>query len=129
MIRLRSLGALDDVKFNLIPFFQTLIAVALDGTIVYEDICPAVATCDVGRKTGAEWFSRVFFIMHSCKMHTESDVRCALEDSDKNDSNSCGGNLRIAEPNESLSSYIQKDPRAIFCRICVYSAGGSGHRA
>jgi len=44
MIRLRSLGALDDVKFNLIPFFQTLIAVALDGTIVYEDICPAVAT-------------------------------------------------------------------------------------
>jgi hypothetical protein len=43
LIGLGALAALDDVEFNLIALFETFIALALDGAVVNEDVCPAIA--------------------------------------------------------------------------------------
>jgi hypothetical protein len=43
LIRLRSFGPLDDVELNFIALFEALVPLALDGTVVNEDVCPAVA--------------------------------------------------------------------------------------
>ena len=43
LIRLRSFGPLDDVELNLIALFEALVPLALDGTVVNEDVSPTVA--------------------------------------------------------------------------------------
>ena len=43
LICLRSLGALDDVKLDLISLFQTLVTIPLDGGVVDEDIGSAIS--------------------------------------------------------------------------------------
>jgi hypothetical protein len=43
LIGLGAFAPLDDVEFNLIALFEALIALALDGAVVDEDVRPAVA--------------------------------------------------------------------------------------
>jgi hypothetical protein len=43
LIGLGALASLDDVEFHLIAFLETLIALALDGAVVNEDVSPALA--------------------------------------------------------------------------------------
>jgi hypothetical protein len=43
LISLGALCPLDDVKLDFITLFQALISLALDGTVVDEDIGPALA--------------------------------------------------------------------------------------
>ena len=43
LIGLGALAALNDVKFHLIALFEALIALALDGAVVNEDVSPALA--------------------------------------------------------------------------------------
>jgi hypothetical protein len=43
LVGLGALGALDDVEFNFITLFEALIALSLDGTVVNEDVSPALA--------------------------------------------------------------------------------------
>jgi hypothetical protein len=43
LIGLGALAALNDIEFHLIAFFQALIALALDGAVVDEDVSPALA--------------------------------------------------------------------------------------
>ena len=38
LIGLGALGSLDDVELDFIAFFEALVAVALDGTVVDEDV-------------------------------------------------------------------------------------------
>jgi hypothetical protein len=42
LIGLGTFGSLNDVEFNLITFFEALVALALNGAVVYEDVCPAL---------------------------------------------------------------------------------------
>jgi hypothetical protein len=42
LIRLGTLRSLDDIELNLIAFFKALIAFALNGAVVNEDVCPAI---------------------------------------------------------------------------------------
>ena len=44
LIGLGTLRALDNVELDLIPFFEALIAFALDGTVMNEDIGPIVTS-------------------------------------------------------------------------------------
>ena len=41
MVCLWALAALDDVELDIVTFLQALVAFALDGTVVNEDVCPA----------------------------------------------------------------------------------------
>src|ERR1017187_1945009 len=41
LVRLRSLGTLNDVKFHLVAFLQTFIAINLNGAVMHEDVCAA----------------------------------------------------------------------------------------
>ena len=43
MIRLRTLAPLNDVELDLISFVQTLVAIALNGAVMNEDVCSAFA--------------------------------------------------------------------------------------
>ena len=43
MIRLRSLAPLNDVELDLISFVQALVAIALNGAVMNEDVCSAFA--------------------------------------------------------------------------------------
>jgi hypothetical protein len=43
LVSLGTLSALDDVELYLIAFFEALVALTLDGTVVNEDVCPAFA--------------------------------------------------------------------------------------
>jgi hypothetical protein len=43
LIGLRTFAALNNVEFNLIAFFETLIALALDGAVMNEDVGSALA--------------------------------------------------------------------------------------
>jgi hypothetical protein len=43
LIRLGSFGSLDDVELDLIALLQALVPLALDGAVMNEDVCPAVA--------------------------------------------------------------------------------------
>jgi len=43
LIGLGTLAPLDDVELNFITLFEALIALALDGTVMYEYVCPALA--------------------------------------------------------------------------------------
>jgi len=43
LVGLRSFSPLDDVKLNLIALFEALVTLALDGAVVNEDVCPAIA--------------------------------------------------------------------------------------
>src|ERR1700733_456143 len=43
LIGLWAFCALDDVELDLIPFFQALIAFALNGAVMNEYVCPAIA--------------------------------------------------------------------------------------
>ena len=43
LIGLGTLSSLDDVELNLVALFETLIALSLNETVVYEDVCPALA--------------------------------------------------------------------------------------
>ena len=43
LISLGTLAALNDVEFDFVALFEALIALALNGTIVNEDVCPAFA--------------------------------------------------------------------------------------
>lgn len=43
LIGLWAFGPLDDVELDFITFFEALVALALDGAVVDEDVCPAVA--------------------------------------------------------------------------------------
>jgi len=53
LIGLGALGPLDDVEFDLVAFFEALIALTLNGTVMNEDVGPtlppeeAVALCVV----------------------------------------------------------------------------------
>ena len=42
LIGLGAFGSLNDVEFNLIAFFEALVALALNGAVVYEYVCPAI---------------------------------------------------------------------------------------
>jgi len=44
LISLRAFCSLDDVKLNLIAFFQAFVSLALNGTVVNEDVGSSVAT-------------------------------------------------------------------------------------
>jgi len=44
LIGLRAFGALDDVELDLIPLFEALVALALDGTVVNEDVGATIST-------------------------------------------------------------------------------------
>src|ERR1017187_6544996 len=41
LVRLRSLGTLNNVKFHLVAFLQTFIAINLNGAVMHEDVCAA----------------------------------------------------------------------------------------
>src|ERR1039458_5450659 len=41
LVRLRSLGTLNDVEFHLVAFLQTFIAINLNGAVMHEDVCAA----------------------------------------------------------------------------------------
>jgi hypothetical protein len=43
LISLGTFSSLNDVEFDLIAFFEALVALALNGAVVYEDVCPALA--------------------------------------------------------------------------------------
>ncbi len=43
LVGLGTLCSLDDIELHLIAFFQALVSLALDGTVVDEHVCPAVA--------------------------------------------------------------------------------------
>jgi hypothetical protein len=43
LVGLRTLCPLDDVEFDLIALFKALVAFALDGAVVNEDVSPVVA--------------------------------------------------------------------------------------
>ena len=43
LIGLGTLASLNDVEFNLVALFEALIALALDGAVVNEDVSPALA--------------------------------------------------------------------------------------
>jgi hypothetical protein len=43
LVGLGALGSLDDVELHLIAFFETLVALALDGAVMNEDVGSAVA--------------------------------------------------------------------------------------
>jgi hypothetical protein len=43
LVGLGTLTPLNDVEFDLIAFFEALIALALNGAVMYEDVCPALA--------------------------------------------------------------------------------------
>jgi hypothetical protein len=43
LVSLRALGSLDDVELHLIALFETLVALALDGAVVNEDVGSSVA--------------------------------------------------------------------------------------
>ena len=43
LISLGAFCSLDDIKLNLIAFFQAFVSLALDGAVVNEDVGPAVA--------------------------------------------------------------------------------------
>ena len=59
LIGLGAFGPLDDVEFDLVAFFEALIALTLDGTVMNEDVGPtlppeeAVALCVVEPLDGA----------------------------------------------------------------------------
>jgi hypothetical protein len=44
LIRLGAFRTLDDVELNFITLFETLVALALDGAVVNEDVRPAFAS-------------------------------------------------------------------------------------
>src|SRR6266481_1149516 len=72
LIGLGTLAALDDVEFNLITLFEALVALALDGAVVNEDVRPAVAAeeaialCVVKPLYGAfvlcQWSNSLIFV-------------------------------------------------------------------
>jgi hypothetical protein len=43
LIGLRTFAAFDDVEFHFVAFLEALVALALDGTVVNEDVCPVIA--------------------------------------------------------------------------------------
>ena len=43
LIGLGTLAPLDDVEFHLVTLFEALVAIALDGAVVNEDVRPAVS--------------------------------------------------------------------------------------
>ena len=43
LIGLGTLRSLDDVEFDLVALFEALVALALNGAVVYEDVRPALA--------------------------------------------------------------------------------------
>jgi hypothetical protein len=42
LIGLGTFTSLDDVEFNLVALFEALVALALNGAVVYENVCPAL---------------------------------------------------------------------------------------
>ena len=44
VVSLGAFGALDDVELDLIPLFEALVALALDGTVVNEDVGATIST-------------------------------------------------------------------------------------
>jgi hypothetical protein len=44
LISLRPLGTLNDIELYFVALFETFVALALDGTVVDEDIGPAIST-------------------------------------------------------------------------------------
>jgi hypothetical protein len=83
LISLRALCPLDDVKLDFITLFQALIPLALDGTIVNEDIGSAlaaeeaVAFCVVeplyGTPVLCQWSDSLF----SCLSKSKTGSKCA----------------------------------------------------
>ncbi len=43
LIGLGTFRSLNDVEFNLVTLFEALVALALNGAVVYENVCPALA--------------------------------------------------------------------------------------
>jgi hypothetical protein len=43
LVGLGTFSSLNDVEFDLVALFEALVALALYGTVMYEDVCPALS--------------------------------------------------------------------------------------
>lgn len=64
LIGLRALASLDDVELYFIAFFEALIALALNGTVMDEDIGPTVAAQETVAFSVVEPLNRTFILCH-----------------------------------------------------------------
>jgi hypothetical protein len=62
LIGLGPFAALNDVEFNLVALFEALVALALDGTVMNEDVCPALAAEEAVTFSVVEPFNGAFVL-------------------------------------------------------------------
>jgi|SRR5271170_6464517 len=64
LIGLRAFAPLDDVELHFVAFFEALVAFALDGTVMDEDIGPTVAAQETVAFSVVEPLDRTFVLCH-----------------------------------------------------------------
>ena len=64
LISLRAFGSLNDVELDLVAFLEALIALALDRTVMDEDIGPTVAAQETVAFSVVEPLNRTFVLCH-----------------------------------------------------------------
>jgi hypothetical protein len=82
LISLRAFGSLNDVELDLVAFFEALIALALDGAVVHEDVGATLAAeesvslCVVEPLYGAfilcQWSDSLAFVSEPAVPRSES---------------------------------------------------------
>jgi hypothetical protein len=64
LVGLWAFASLDDVELYFIAFFKALISLALDGTVMDEDIGPTVAAQETVAFSVVEPLNRTFILCH-----------------------------------------------------------------